>query len=71
MQLLYGLDFLHANNVVHGDLRPENVLVTSAGQVKIADFGLARICTYQVALSPQVSKAPPVSYYSFYFAGCM
>lgn len=41
-QILTGLDFLHSNNVVHRDLKPANILVTSSGQVKIADFGLAR-----------------------------
>ena len=48
--LLRGLDFLHANCIVHRDLKPENILVTSGGTVKLADFGLARIYSYQAAL---------------------
>lgn len=46
-QFLRGLDFLHANCIVHRDLKPENILVTSGGTVKLADFGLARIYSYQ------------------------
>ncbi|XP_048379394.1 cyclin-dependent kinase 4 isoform X3 [Stegostoma tigrinum] len=53
-QLLNGLAFLHSHSVVHRDLKPENILVTSRGQVKLADFGLARIYSCQMALTPVV-----------------
>lgn len=53
-QFLRGLDFLHSNCIVHRDLKPENILVTSSGQVKLADFGLARIYSCQMALTPVV-----------------
>ncbi|KAG9509615.1 Cyclin-dependent kinase 6, partial [Fragariocoptes setiger] len=41
-QLLDGVSFIHANSIIHRDLKPQNVLITNSGQVKIADFGLAR-----------------------------
>lgn len=53
-QLLCGLAFLHSNRVLHRDLKPENILVTSRGQVKLADFGLARIYSCHMALTPVV-----------------
>ncbi|XP_058869313.1 cyclin-dependent kinase 4-like [Acipenser ruthenus] len=53
-QFLCGLAFLHSNRVVHRDLKPENILVTSRGQVKLADFGLARIYSCHMALTPVV-----------------
>lgn len=53
-QLMCGLAFLHSNRVMHRDLKPENILVTSQGQVKLADFGLARIYSCHMALTPVV-----------------
>mmetsp|Transcript_16941 Transcript_16941/g.39632 ORF Transcript_16941/g.39632 Transcript_16941/m.39632 type:complete len:479 (-) Transcript_16941:717-2153(-) len=52
-QVLRGLKFLHTSNVVHRDLKPRNLLVNSNCDLKICDFGLARIdhpeATSQVA----------------------
>ncbi|MFI5454561.1 MAG: redoxin domain-containing protein [Isosphaerales bacterium] len=41
-QIAAGMAAAHAEGIVHGDLKPENVMVTVDGLVKILDFGLAR-----------------------------
>lgn len=41
-QLVAGVCFLHRSGIVHGDLKPTNILVTPAGRVVILDFGLLR-----------------------------
>jgi alkyl hydroperoxide reductase subunit AhpC/predicted Ser/Thr protein kinase len=41
-QIASGMAAAHAEGIVHGDLKPENVMVTSDGIVKVLDFGLAR-----------------------------
>ncbi|XP_055008408.1 cyclin-dependent kinase 6 isoform X2 [Boleophthalmus pectinirostris] len=81
-QLLQGLDFLHTNMVLHRDLKPENILISNRGDVKITDFGLARLYTFNIALTPGVVtlwyRAPEVLLNSVYMssvdiwsAGCI
>ena len=41
-QLVRGMDFCHRRGVMHRDLKPQNLLINRAGELKIADFGLAR-----------------------------
>jgi HAMP domain-containing protein len=41
-QLLAGLEAAHAMDVLHGDLKPENLLIEPNGNVKLADFGISR-----------------------------
>ncbi|XP_020240839.1 serine/threonine-protein kinase GRIK1-like isoform X2 [Asparagus officinalis] len=38
-----GLMYLHAHNIIHGDIKPDNLLVTSTGNVKIADFSVSQV----------------------------
>jgi len=56
-QVCAGLDYLHYNCVVHGDLKPENLLLTASGQIKIGDFGSSRVISDKHA-SSKVSCTP-------------
>jgi len=46
-QVTEGLSFAHAMNVVHRDVKPDNIFLLRDGTVKITDFGIARAADYE------------------------
>ncbi|HET9625325.1 MAG TPA: serine/threonine-protein kinase [Kofleriaceae bacterium] len=52
IEIVRALDFAHSHNVVHRDVSPSNILISRAGEVKIADFGIA------IAASPHRGGGP-------------
>lgn len=58
-QAAEGLGYAHAHGVVHRDVKPANIMVTAGGNVKITDFGIARMRTSQVQTQTGAALGSP------------
>ena len=62
VQIASALDEAHEHGVVHGDLKPANIVVTPKSQAKVRDFGLAELLRPVSAAEPDVSSGTVPAY---------
>jgi serine/threonine protein kinase/Tfp pilus assembly protein PilF len=63
IQIAKGLTNAHESNIIHRDLKPANIMITNRGEVKIVDFGLAKLAG-QTKLTKEGTTLGTVAYMS-------
>ena len=51
LQVTYALEYAQKYNLVHRDIKPDNIMITNDGVVKLCDMGLAKICSTDLSMT--------------------
>ncbi len=64
VQILDALEYAHDQNILHRDIKPQNVVITPDGGVKLIDFGISETLRYAVSLIRDTSAQTTILYMS-------
>ena len=61
MQVARGLEAAHSEHIVHRDIKPQNIMISKEGKVKVTDFGIARAASSQTISSNTMGSVHYIS----------
>ncbi|MEF2640391.1 MAG: Stk1 family PASTA domain-containing Ser/Thr kinase [Lachnospiraceae bacterium] len=61
MQVARGLEAAHAEHIIHRDIKPQNIMISKDGKVKVTDFGIARAASSQTISSNTMGSVHYIS----------
>ena len=59
--LFQAIAFCHSKNIIHRDIKPSNILISRHGELKLCDFGLARVCVSNNAREDSIPMSHQVA----------
>lgn len=60
IQMAKALQYVHENNIIHKDIKPENILVNNAGEARLIDFSIAEKLSFFSKLRPKKREGTPL-----------
>lgn len=61
IQIAQGMEAAHANHIIHRDIKPQNIIISREGKVKVTDFGIAKAATSNTITSNAMGSVHYIS----------
>ena len=61
IQIAQGMEAAHSNHIIHRDIKPQNIIISREGKVKVTDFGIAKMATSETITSNAMGSVHYIS----------